>query len=663
MIYTMKKVNQSSLFSFGFKTGQANQQALSQSNPTMAEVKVATKAQDFGLEISDKQAYSSSLTPPPPSSNEALTSAIKRPTPNHFSPPPAKRTSAGSSSPLEGSTIIVAVPDIPGRIVRGSDDEDGESDSSLEDLSVLLQTQRPDGASNLNPSLKVASTPAPSKSTRASNSKFHTSPLAVLPKYKFDMKSLATNTKKDDAIEASSKRFKAIDDFKPLKDITNRSTLSRHTNLLESVVAETDGAELHKVTRAIKRTEATLPEFRFYFFETQPKSPKSEKHPFPNKAISPAWRDELKDPLIRYQTFVSGFAEDMVGMGKALPDEIFLWMLNEICIESDDVLRTSYCNVLRQSHDQIKRLVVPETVRNMFSELRAQSSSIDLDQKVRTVPELPTPYPKLEWANLRTAVRLFGIISKTLQQDARTHIVCMLLRMSLDRAAFDNIDVFDMVQETLFRLCRYVPSPSWNKVCTDICTCLLASVEEPTLRLHMVDIIPSTSPRTHDLRRRLAMTFYFKDTIYSTKDGHSTMDLTKFIARLDDEDFDTDSETDYRELGALISLLDVAVDDGRNVNIDLKNEQTEKEFDNAVEGFSAAIDDIIECIGNPGAGFISKIEAKEVLSLVSRRIGDTVRSRPKPKETVFKAPKEKLLENLDRERRGMSKFISRPKDT
>jgi len=56
---------------------------------------------------------------------------------------------------------------------------------------------------------------------------------------------------------------------------------------------------------------------------------------------------------------------------------------------------------------------------------------------------------------------------------------------------------------------------------------------------------------------------------------------------------------------------------------------------------------------------ISKIHAKEVLQAVSQRISDTVRSRPKAKRSIFdSAPARKeLVEDLSRERKGMSLFL------
>lgn len=88
---------------------------------------------------------------------------------------------------------------------------------------------------------------------------------------------------------------------------------------------------------AIDRVEVTLPEYRWYFFETQPTSVDVKRQPFPDIFLSEDWRHDLANPRQRYQTFVSGFAEDMVCVGKTLPDEIITWMLDEICLDFDEV--------------------------------------------------------------------------------------------------------------------------------------------------------------------------------------------------------------------------------------------------------------------------------------------------------------------------------------
>lgn len=198
--------------------------------------------------------------------------------------------------------------------------------------------------------------------------------------------------------------------------------------------------------------------------------------------------------------------------------------------------------------------------------------------------------------------------------------------------------------------------------CQEVCKPLFDCVGQPTLRLQIVDSISSITPRSHDLRRRLAICFYFDDIVYSKAHSHSIMHLDAFIKRLDDPAFDTNAKTDYRELTALILLLDIAVDDGRSMNLDLSDKAIEAKFDEKIEMFGATIKNIMRSIGNPGAAFISRIEAKEVLELVSQRISDTLRSKPRAKQTWFDKAQGKPEEDLDSERRGMQSFISRVKE-
>ncbi len=198
-----------------------------------------------------------------------------------------------------------------------------------------------------------------------------------------------------------------------------------------------------------------------------------------------------------------------------------------------------------------------------------------------------------------------------------------------------------------------------NLKCQEVCKPLFECFEQPTLRLKIVDSISSIIPRTHDLRRRLAMCFYFDDISYSRAHSHSVMDLNDFIRRLEDPAFKTTPQTDYRELTALILLLDIAVDDARSTKLDLSDKAVEKEFDENIEEFGATIKDIMRQIGNPGAAFISRIEAKEVLELVSQRVSDTLRSKPKTKHTLFDGARGKPEEDLESERRGMQSFITR----
>lgn len=382
--------------------------------------------------------------------------------------PSSTRSSDATGSP--GSSIEPAVqPEAPkaasaGRIVRSSDDEDSDSDSSLVDLATLLQSRRP--ATQQSSSSKAAPS-TPSAPRFKSNHELNSSPI-VVPKYKFDLKYLASLAKTDDAIEASSKRVKALstpqeetDALFPAK-VDSHEARPDHLDLLGSVVANREDGEMQRVTRAIKRTEATLSEDRWYFFDTHASPSGEKRQSFPTKFVPEAWRNELLDSKSRYQTFVSGFAEDMVSYGKALPDEIFLWMLDELCREPSGPLRSSYSNILRESSEQVGRLVGPDKIQGMFKSLGGSPTGVSISEKIRPTPGLVDPYGKHKWDRLRAVVKFLGQVARYLQQSARIYTISMLLRMSIDRMVFDNVDVLDQVQETIGRLCWHVPDDAWE---------------------------------------------------------------------------------------------------------------------------------------------------------------------------------------------------------
>ena len=155
------------------------------------------------------------------------------------------------------------------------------------------------------------------------------------------------------------------------------------------------------------------------------------------------------------------------------------------------------------------------------------------------------------------------------------------------------------------------------------------------------------------------MSFYFNDVSYSLQHSHLLFNLEVFTRRLNHSAFNVTLETDFRELHTLVLLLDIAVDDGRSIGLDLTNKNVERRFDEDVDDLAALIRDIMKSIGTPGASYISKIEAKEALELVAQRIGDTLRSKPKPKQRMFDGPLGRAEEDLESEKAGIQSFLSK----
>ncbi|EKD14596.1 uncharacterized protein L3040_000120 [Drepanopeziza brunnea f. sp. 'multigermtubi'] len=581
---------------------------------------------------SDQRGYTSSLSSPPSSSDEFASMFQKDVT----------------------SLPSLAANSFSDRVINDSDDQD--SDSSLEDLSTLLAARRSSSASRPKTSGDRAKTP-PRYQTRTN--KFPVSPLTVLPKYKFDLKALIAHKESDDAAEASSKRFKAMLEMKNDEDVAmDGDARANHNALLESFVADGEEGYADKVNRALRRTEATVADPRWYFFETQAELGKPKRKPFPVASIPESWKSVLMDPEARHQTFLSGFAEDMVSLGQQLPDELFLWMLDEVTIESNAPLRTSYLNLFRQCTEQSQRLLTPDAIQRIFRRLGGTARTTSLKEAIRPVQRLADPYPSRDWAKLLSVIKFLGQAAEILNQSSRKYAISMLLRMSLDKMVFENTDIHDSMQQSIARLCYHIPDDIWNASCSQICKSLFTTTTEPSLRLQAIDSISSTTPRTHDLRRRLATSFFFNSLSYAKTHSHTLMSLDSVIDRLADPVFDTKPSTKYRDLAALLNLLDIAVDDGKSLSVDLTNKKVEEKYNKDVEELSATINSIMSGINTGGASNISRMEAKSLADNVSKRIAVTLRTKRKPKENWFDGKKE---EDFEREKKGMAGFLAKNK--
>jgi hypothetical protein len=356
------------------------------------------------------------------------------------------------------------------RVIQNSDGEDEDSDSSLEDLTTLFPTNRSsDTQSRQGTSGFTPSTPAASRYKNVDN--FHSSPLTFQPKYKFDLKTLLSHAENDEATEASSDRVKAmmaskdVDEDAPMVNSgTGNPEKFVHGELLESVVAEREDRGAHKVKRALMRTEATVSERRWYFFNTETKKTKVERKPFPTRSVSEEWRSVLVNPDTRYHSFISGFTQDLIELGRTLPDELFLWMLDEVCVEISEPLRTSYLNTMRLCSKQVNRLIVPEFLQSLFRGLGGTSNATSITEKIRPIQAPLEHYSNRDWGkgNLLSVIRFLGQVTKPLKQESRTYIVTMLLRMSVDRVVCENVDLLDLIQQTINRLCRYTPEDAWE---------------------------------------------------------------------------------------------------------------------------------------------------------------------------------------------------------
>lgn len=183
---------------------------------------------------------------------------------------------------------------------------------------------------------------------------------------------------------------------------------------------------------------------------------------------------------------------------------------------------------------------------------------------------------------------------------------------------------------------------------------MFCAVEQPTLRLQVLCCMAGTCPRLHELRRRLAISFFCEDSELSTQASANILDLWEIGRRLDGPRFKIDRNTDYLELAALMCTFDIAVDNGHSDAVNLVKPGCDHEFNRDVDVLGARIKAIWSSINDTGASFVSRIEAKEVMEGVRHRLVYAVRTRPKPKQGVFDDWKES---EDQKEAQRQSKFM------
>ena len=190
-------------------------------------------------------------------------------------------------------------------VIKSSDDEDSDSESSLDDLNDLLSlpTTRPrtraQAIKSTGDQKRPHLTPGSSSSRRAPLS----TALPATPRYKFSIASLVDQTERDHASDASVAKAKVLlapnkDPSRPppVEGVTSNANDeddgNQHGALLSSVLSEDrDQIEMRKVMHAMKRTEAlNRPKVWHFFADTAEAADETipARKPFPVHRLSPS---------------------------------------------------------------------------------------------------------------------------------------------------------------------------------------------------------------------------------------------------------------------------------------------------------------------------------------------------------------------------------------
>lgn len=565
-------------------------------------------------------------------------------------PPPVLRSSAAASthhSSLTPSSPLcrTATQSRTAASEIAASDEDGSdggcSDDSLEDLAILLGRHQPSHARL--PQQSPFITPR----AKRTEVHFHSSPLAFLPKHKFDIKALAKDARLDDATKASSMRAAAAADEIAHDPPSNMNKASGEAFM--EIVKERSGQDAQKVLRAVQRSEATASRQLYCFFRPDYKPPPYT--PAPRDAKSGPWRLLTQGSMeLREQHLASGVLQTTIRKMENLPDSLFNWILDELCVQQSMLIRSEYCSMVADCADQISRLVTPQRLQELFNrlgaveDLRREGSMLSL-----SIPE-QEPYHDRDWACLRSFLWLLGTIALRLSVPALHFAMQTLLWMSMDRFLLYNLDVLVEYEDAVQSLAESIPNSSWDSFvslfqslhsfldlmliaqCLEISATLSSGIRDQNIRANALLCLPLRSARIHDLRRRLAAVFLFNNTILARRNPADVLTIKDFSNLLNGENYTINLETDFAGLKSRIILLDVAIDDGSVVDFD--DGEGETRFNDEVDRLASKLSEIWRKINDSGMK-LARTETKSVVEWVQQRLTHAVRTRRKARKSVF----------------------------
>ncbi|KAM0356176.1 hypothetical protein ACHAPU_000571 [Fusarium lateritium] len=563
--------------------------------------------------------------------------ATKTSTPNPPSP------SQPSSSPLEQNTttpVKSALSKTHDREIQASDDEDdfgSSSDDSLEDLSTILGRGRP-GKVTQSPARNLFATP---KAKRTAV-EFHASPLAIIPKHKFDLKALAKDARQDDATNASSMRAKA---FSELDDEGDERMLvdGVSRDAVEDVVKNNVGQDAQKVLRAVQRSQPGQSQLRYCFFCEDYMSP------FPKAASKKfdkgPWRLLTQgDHQTREQHLASGVPLTLLQLQGGLPDELFEWILDELCTQKSTLTRQEHCNLLSSCPDAIERIITPQRLEALLYRFGASPELAQRDSELNVVKSSIEPYGTRDWSPLGSFLSLLTAMSPHMSQESIFHASQTLLRMSMDKFLIYDINILTTYETAIEALLGAIPQHSWD------------TASRPYVRTNALACLPISQARPHELRRRLAMVFLFGDTSLGRYHPDDTVTIRGIIERLDHDDFFVGPRTDFTELQANILLLNIAVDDGSFSPSD--DPEKEKQFNSDIDALATRLREIWRKINDAGMK-LARTEAKSVIEWVQQRLAHSVRTRRKAKKSIFDIPGQREDPSLPKQQDYMKSFLSK----
>ncbi|KAI0447249.1 hypothetical protein F4803DRAFT_500323 [Xylaria telfairii] len=519
--------------------------------------------------------------------------------------------------------------------IKGSDDSEDESDDSLGSITDALGYRSGPAAHRRDPN--VLSTPQAKRIA----SGIHRSPLTLQPKrHKFDLKALINHSREIERTEESFRKADALiaqtgrnSDISDISEAENDPKRLEETACKLFVGEDDEDGKGDKIRRAFKRSkdDETSSRKHCYFFGQEEPPPSTSKNAFPRKKATGRWRC-LSHSDARRRAFIMGLPHTFLTQGEALPDELFLWILDEICREQNAELRRQYINLSELCNDNTTRLVDDVRLYALLEKIGGPKYAQE-PTEFRSTAEARHEYLERNWSPLVAFLQLLDRIAPGLQTTSAISAVQLLLRMSMDPVvtAVVREHYIRAITTLVSNLAKSKSKSKWNTACEAICSYIYKSIDDLELKATVLLSIPSSSPHLVDLRRRLAAESLFAAPGLGSEPIDAHLSFERIRNRLDQDDFKSTNRADFdfERLRVLTTLLDIVID--RADFTSTRDPEEAHKFDAEIDALAARVKAIHDKIRDKA----SRKNVKLALLGLEKRLKYAVRTRPPPKREIF----------------------------
>jgi hypothetical protein len=564
--------------------------------------------------------------------------------------------------------------------VRGSDDEDSDSLCSLDDILGRNQGDATTGSSSPpefdDSDLEAQRSKSLSIFTHGrSNALVGRDKLRELtskaPALNFDISLLVDDHLDDEEIEANV--AKAKQGYK-VSDAQEKLKGQRlfDKKLLASVTGQNEGSgDTQRLFNAVERIDALAPDHTWSMFSSRPLTVAiSSTQLFPDDAAkTDLWLACLDESNSRNRAFLSGYLAEKAAAG-TIPDDMVTWTFNSIGRESRDDLRQCFVRVVEAgSQKWTRRSLTPSLIEQAFCQLGADPGMVKCNSNIEPEPRTSADDNATPNTQLLSVIETLVGVAADMTTEALAVFIRLLMRLAIDTHMMSNSHICVTVEDAITSILGH----NEEALSLSIAQCILKDIgsrlKDPFLQTQILKHILPTSSAAGSLRIQLANVFLLgatDDDALMFSPSNPEISLQQLTSHLVDPRYDIsrfsqqDAAFDYITLSSLTYIFDAALANGGRPST-FPDVHDERHFNHQVDILAERVKSIMTSIADTGASHMRRTEAKEALNALHFRLLYAVRTKPRPKKSVFGGRDGMEYRAEERSAGKMQQFLERRK--